>query len=643
MVMATRQQHQAQGRIAPKSGRRPPNNTAVSEILRWQLLGVATFDGSVGRKGTYTSGWPRLRHEESWVVARRAVLRGPINLVVRTGPTSDGTRCLTAIDLDGRCPCGDDRDSHSDRRGPCCDCGCAQYAGIDPDDALAALLDLLPEGVAVNHTARGYHIVFWTAAEIPTGTLLEYGADIFGNAGHLLQVPPSQHPSGWTYRWAREPGPDLPLVDLIALGLTPKAAQVGESKRTTSARRDGSPNAASPAVQAEFAALMARAGVRRDRGGNEHLLCPWHGERAGSLHVNWEAATFYCFGDGCRVAGGLRHLRQLVGGPEAGQDALPPTCNPKGEGEISQGSQLGGWPDRREAAVRLAAVLAAAGEGSRAAKIRECATTFVWDPARATEWEAFVCPNGDSAPLRPVRPRSCDDHLCPVCMPQRLDADWNHRAVVVPDGLRFTIVRLEMRRGSEGLRDRSYLGRARAALREYRRAHGLTVGFYGVTLERADNGWRAVFWLALPDTAAASLTDGRAVTVTVLQHGATSQDVLRRWQAAYLAEATAWQDAEELLALRSVTRGRRKFQGFGEHFGCDEITSTSGTEETDAATAIRRVAGGSDAAVQTAPCCPRCGARLHTIGRFDRQTMETIVAPDGIAEWRWRARANSNP
>ena len=44
----------------------------------------------------------------------------------------------------------------------------------------------------------------------------------------------------------------------------------------------------------------------------------------------------------------------------------------------------------------------------------------------------------------------------------------------------------------------------------------------------------------------------------------SSAAVIRIWQQAYLAEVSAWESLGELEAFRTLTRGRRKFQGFGE-------------------------------------------------------------------------------
>ena len=282
------------------------------------------------------------------------------------------------------------------------------------------------------------------------------------------------------------------------------------------------------------------------------------------------------------------------------------------------------------------------GDSGRAGKVRACATTFDWDPSRADEWEAFACPNGDSTPLRPVRPRSCDDPQCPVCMPERLAADWNSRIGrrAQPEGLTIAILRSTT--GSDGLLDTDYLKGVRERFREYRRARAIAGGFYGLTLEKEGSRWRAVLRVAVSDDDAVALTNGRAFTVEILCRGATGADLLAVWRAAYLREATAWSTVEELQAFRALTHGRRKFQGFGSHFGAGgseaESADASGPIAEPGQRPLHRLAGGSGKAARTPPCCPRCGARLRGVGRFDPARMEAVAAPDGLLEWRWRER-----
>jgi hypothetical protein len=159
-------------------------NEVLDEIQRWRRLGVAVLPGPVGQKGPREPDWPTLPHAETWRIALD-VATEPTNLCVRTGLTADGTRCLAAIDLDGKCPCDHDqarhdsdvgRCRHVDREGPCV---CDTYRGVPPELALAALRVQLPPGIAISQTARGFHVIFWVVKPIADGVLPAYSADVF--------------------------------------------------------------------------------------------------------------------------------------------------------------------------------------------------------------------------------------------------------------------------------------------------------------------------------------------------------------------------------------------------------------------------------------------------------------------------------
>jgi Bifunctional DNA primase/polymerase, N-terminal len=156
---------------------------ALSVIDLFESWGVAVFPGPYGQKGTRVRGWPEMPVADACNRARAAVALGDCNLAARTGRTANGDY-LAVIDLDGR-------------------------DGIDPSDALAQLLTLLPEGVAVSRTGRGFAIWFRTSRTVGNGVLADFGADVFTDA-HLVQIPPSLHPSGRAYRWEIPPGGELP-------------------------------------------------------------------------------------------------------------------------------------------------------------------------------------------------------------------------------------------------------------------------------------------------------------------------------------------------------------------------------------------------------------------------------------------------
>lgn len=611
-----------------------PHVAVLAEIDRWKRLGVAVFPGPRGEKGPRERGWPDIPHDQAWCLAREAAAWAPINLVVRTGATADGARYLAAIDLDGKCPCGHDRADHLSDTGACMHvpkhseaaCNCAGYKGVAPEVALRQLLEFLPSGVAISRTARGFHIIFWVARPLPNGTLPAYSADVFGGRDpHALQVAPSLHPTGSIYEWVREPSEDLPTVDLEALGLAP-AEPIDAPHRSGGGRGRGTP--ASQAMQTEFEALMAEVGVLPRSVREEFHRCAWHAESEDSLHVDWQAAVFHCFG--CHEQGGLRRLHELVGG------ALPPSYNPlsEGEGGIGRGLQLGGR-DARAERDRLADALDAIGEHDRAQRMRECREANF--DATDKELAAFACPNGDATPVK-AHLRSCDDPQCPTCMPWRLAADWNHHWT--KDGeeppQHLTLARLRAVDCSIGLDDWRYIRRVRAQFREWQRARGLRGGFYGLTVERDGDCWRAQLLVAVGDGDAAQLRDGRAFSVELLGHDLDSRAILRSWQHSLLNEATAWRDLAELAAFRALIKGRRKFQGFGTAFSATTKDEEADEMDQQAAQPLHRMAGGSGKASKQQPCCPRCGERLKRVGRFDPQRMELLVGADGVAEWRWK-------
>jgi hypothetical protein len=228
-------------------------------------------------------------------------------------------------------------------------------------------------------------------------------------------------------------------------------------------------------------------------------------------------------------------------------------------------------------------------------------------------------------------------------MPWRLAADWRGRWAKrdqeQPGAL--TLVVLRAIDVSHGLDDWSYLKRVRAQFREWHRTRALSGGFYGATVRREGDAWRAELLIAVSDADAAKLTAGRAFTAELLGSGLDGSDVIHAWQQEYLEEATAWETPGELDAFRALTKGRRKFQGFGERFADSESVQADDPREDEDVSEkpLHRMSGGSGKGTRRPPCCPRCGERLKRVGRFDPTRMQLIVAEDGVAEWRWRMDA----
>jgi len=189
--------------------------------------GIAVLPGPWAKKGSRIEGWPALSPLEAADIARRELrLKGRINLAVRTAAE------LGCIDIDGK-------------------------DGVDPHTALERLLLILPAGVAVYRTSRGFGVLFKPKRALGDGTLAAYGAELFTD-GHLVNIPPSRHPDGIDYEWVIPPGGQLPTVDLEALLLLPEAAP---GPGTGNHRRSGRLAPASQEDQIEFERLMAKAGI----------------------------------------------------------------------------------------------------------------------------------------------------------------------------------------------------------------------------------------------------------------------------------------------------------------------------------------------------------------------------------------------
>lgn len=579
--------------------------SAGAEVDRWRRLGVAILPGKSRAKDSWPKAWPSLPHPETWDLSARRARCGPLNLALRLGPTEDGSRILGHLDFDG-------------------------IGSVDADAALSWAHELFPAAPLLKTSAGRWRMYFWSSREIPDGIVRELGAEIAANPGRLSIVH-GVHPSGSAYEWIAPPTDDLPLVDVDALGILIEAKAASRASQSRAHAGHAAAKSASPEQVRDFEMLMQQVGVVR-RYDDEFRRCPWHTETEASLHVTWSAAVFCCFG--CGEQGGVRRLRELVGGP------LPPSCNPSSDQRegITRGLQLGGKGVRAERD-RLADALSLLGEHDRADLMRECREATL-DAADA-DIEAFACPNGDATPVK-SRIHSCDDAQCPTCMPWRLGSDWNHHwsrdGREAPHHL--TLARLRAIQLSVGLDDGRYPQRVRAQFREWQRRRGLRGGIYGLTLSREGDCWRAELLVTVGDGDVERITDGRAFTVEIVGHDFDSRDILRAFQHAYLNEATAWRDVGELAAFRVLITGRRKFQGFGNEFGTkatgDEVEEKAMTEQEEQP--LHRMAGGSGKASKQRPCCPRCGERLKRVGPFDRDRMEMRIAEDGVTEWCWRRK-----
>ncbi len=559
---------------------------AAATVDLFRSWGIAIFPGPRREKGTRVQGWPNIDVEEAARLTLRELDQRAVNIVARTGPN------LGAIDLDGK-------------------------NGELPDDALRRLLTLLPEGCPVVRTARGFHVLFRPARPLGDGPLPSFGAEIF-TGGHLINLPPSLHPSGRLYTWERPPGAVLPEVDLEAVGLLPQETRGNGGQRV---RRQGAPEPAPPERRLEFEGLMARLGIYPHRGGEELYRCPWHEDTRPSLGVNWDGALFYCHA--CNVGGGLVALRRLLGEPEA------PYLEPGGNGDTprlatSRGTVSKSGVSTREAPERLRrrlsaglARLEAAGiDGLPAIRNRQ-----PWAEAVAGCHQTFRVFRCLSCGAYPAFPVSCGFPLCPVCAPGRLAADWRRHEERLPD--RMTLFRLEPLRPAAGS---GAVRRLRNRFNEWRKAHGPKAGVYGVRASIVGGVVTADLLLAVPDAEAGNIEGAGTFKVEALAKGQTPTETLGWLTACYLEEAASWHAIEDLAALLAEARGRRRFQGFGGCYGRPP------EGESESAARLSRVAGGACKGGRQEPLrCPACGsAELVAMGTVDRPGVRAV---DG--GWLW--------
>ena len=564
-------------------------NTTVSgiqaalhdEIDRWERLGVAVLPGPWGRKGPRIEGWPSIPPAKCWELSRAEVTRRRINIVARTGVTASGDRYLAAIDLDGKCPCGHDRTDHTQNQVECTAsavrseprCGCEKYRGVAPEAALAGLLKVLPPDVAITRTARGFHLIFWAKNPVPDAKLADYSADLFGGLRpHALQLPPSLHPSGLIYEWHREPGDDLPVVDLDALGLAPSLADTSQGRRTglASSRSGTRPDPADPALRSRFTELMAGVGLvegqghRRD-GGGEFFVCPWHADSEASLHVLWESAVFWCHG--CEQGGGVRALLELIGG------VLPisPRKFPNDASDVPSGEGVtyGGLDPLSERIASLAEQLPVGTFNVGVRELRDCRQMVLTYECDEGHQFAPRDHHGEATPL------SCDASagICPRCGTARFLVD----ARAADGGLpwRVHVFRLVARTPGRDLLDTGLSSRLTERLKQYRKSHGPTAGnaARSLHLESGGTAFRGHFILAVPvDLSAQVVADG-AFAVEDL-----GEQPLEEWHRLqveeYLAALAVLETPEQLEAFYRSSHGQQRFRHFGDWYGrrVDETT-----------------------------------------------------------------------
>jgi hypothetical protein len=341
------------------------------------------------------------------------------------------------------------------------------------------------------------------------------------------------------------------------------------SSQLSGGRLDPAP----PERQREFADLFARVGVHRGRGNAELVRCPWHDDRLASLSIDWTAAVFRCHASSCGERGGVRHLRELAGGEQQ------PLISRTRERKISHQQSKCPQPDLDDRDRLIRGFSEVCPDWRKAQQMAECEQF----------WRIGRDDHGHKFGLYPLR---CHQQICTTCGPIQLAKDWLAKIAEMPDRIRLLKF---YPRGGGNLRS---LAQAFRYLRQKHRLSG------GLTGRRYEAGMRAVGLLMLPADAPVP-RDAQLVQITAQ---ATPDEALAWLQAEYVDEALyAWSSNEELSTLLANTKGRRRFQAFGDAFtaSCSHIGAQPVEEKR------KPPSGGSGHGGKREPSehkCPICGS-----------------------------------
>ena len=151
---------------------------------------------------------------------------------------------------------------------------------LDSEDAVVLFRKMKEENddeseTVVSKTRRGYHILFQMPDDVDvrnSAGMLGEGIDVRGTGGYII-VPPSPHPDGGSYRWARSPF-DVgvaPAPEWLIAKLTPKKRElsspvgnaIAEGRRNaTLASLAGSLRRRGASLESIYAALSAENEVK---------------------------------------------------------------------------------------------------------------------------------------------------------------------------------------------------------------------------------------------------------------------------------------------------------------------------------------------------------------------------------------------
>jgi hypothetical protein len=169
---------------------------------------------------------------------------------------------------------------------------------LDGPESKIAMTRLAPKYYhkgPISSTGKGYHLLFSVTGAKNHTRINGFPIDFRGDNGYIV-APPSVHPNGHRYKWARE-GPLEEAPDwLLPLVFPPKL------------ERTSDPN--DPKIRAMLAEsgdiveMMSAISTGPDNGapqriGNRYVLyCPFHADDTASLVLYMDSNSFFCFGCG---------------------------------------------------------------------------------------------------------------------------------------------------------------------------------------------------------------------------------------------------------------------------------------------------------------------------------------------------------
>lgn len=575
---------------APSAELRNDNYRSQAEftIATFERSGIAVFPAGWRRKGSYVQDWPKMALDEAVATTRRD-LKKLINVAGRSG------NGVAVFDLDAK-------------------------NAVDPDEMRHVLVRLIgPAIIAIVRTSRGFHLWVQVAESVGNGFCSFIGGEILSEP-HLAMLPPSMHPSGQPYAWEVEPRVAESAVNLKALGLVPDKKKHSPGAGTVC-------TAAPTSDQTEFVELMARAGVVRTGNRSQVLVvCPWHDDRSPSLSINWDAAVFYCFAEGCDARGRIGSLRRLVGVDTPTYRQWRDAAGTSKE-ETHPSGDKSGCSDLDEATARLSTGLKELGLDELAQSVTDCRAFF----------RVGKCTSCARTPAFPI---SCGHPMCIRCMPGRLGADWGRHRASLPAKVNIVLLRpRSITAGTPGV-----LKSVRSRFVEWRRRADVKAGMYGGRLDR-ERG--AVIMLAIPNDLPVP-DSSRAFDVDVVATDRTPSEFLAWLQSQYVEEAQSWESTEELLFMLTETKGRRRFQGFGGIYGEGtqaKEEETMANDETAKSEEKRqplgRISGGSFKGKREpgGHTCGHCGGAVE-LYPFTVPAAEVIRTGD---HWLWNGLSAGPP